>query len=123
MKSIKITYWTTTSIIALMMAFSAYSYFVNPMVKEGFTHLGFPGYFRIELGIAKLMAAIILLVAIPARIKEWAYAGLTFTFISAFIAHARSSDPTANMIGPVLFLLILTVSYITYHKLQKQARD
>ncbi len=119
MKSTKITYWISTSIISLMMVFSAFSYFTNPAVKDGFTHLGFPDYFRIELGMAKLIAAVILLVALPARIKEWAYAGLTFTFISAFLAHFCSGDPAANMIGPVLFLLILSVSYITYHKLQK----
>ncbi len=119
MKSIKITYWITTSIISLMMAFSAFSYFTNAVVKEGFTHLGFPDYFRIELGTAKILAAIVLLAPLAARIKEWAYAGLTFTFISAFIAHLCSGDPAANMIGPVLFQLILTVSYIMHHKLQK----
>lgn len=119
MKSTKITYWITTSIISLMMVLSAFSYFTNPTVKEGFTHLGFPDYFRIELGTAKILAAVILLIALPARVKEWAYAGLTFTFISAFIAHLCSGDRVANMIGPALFLLILAVSYITFHKLQK----
>jgi len=119
MKSTKITYWITTSIISLMMIFSAFSYFTNPAVKDGFAHLGFPDYFRIELGLAKIIAAIVLLAPLATRIKEWAYAGLTFTFISAFIAHLCSGDPAANMIGPVVFLVIMAVSYITFHKLYK----
>ena len=32
------------------MVFSAVSYFTNPMVAQGFHHLGFPDYFRQELG-------------------------------------------------------------------------
>lgn len=118
MKTTKITYWASTAIVALMMTFSAYSYFTNPMVKEGFQHLGFPDYFRVELAIAKLMGAVLLLIPIHQRIKEWAYAGFTVIFISAFIAHSASGDPTQNIIMPVIFLIPLAMSYFTYHKMQ-----
>ncbi len=120
MKAIKITYWTTTTIISLMMAFSAYSYFTNPEVAAGFNHLGFPDYFRVELGIAKLIAAIVLIVPLFPRVKEWAYAGLTITFISASIAHIASGDPTANVAMPLVMLAILAASYFTFHKTQQQ---
>jgi len=115
-KTIKIIYWISTALVSLMMIFSAYSYFTNPEVKQGFQHLGFPDYFRIELAIAKILGAIILLVPIKGEVKEWAYAGFVITFISAFIAHTASGDPIANRIGPIVFLLVLALSYFAYRK-------
>jgi uncharacterized membrane protein YphA (DoxX/SURF4 family) len=116
MKALKITYWTTTVIVALMMTYSAYAYLTQAAILQAFQHLGFPNYFRIELAVAKLIGAVLLLTPLTARIKEWAYAGFAFTFISAFIAHTASGDPMANRIMPIIFLAILTVSYITFHK-------
>lgn len=120
-KTMKITYWISTAIVSLMMIFSAYSYFTNPEVKQGFQHLGFPDYFRVELAIAKILGAIILLAPIKGQVKEWAYAGFAFTFISAFIAHSASGDPINNRIGPVVFLVVLALSYFTYHKAKSVA--
>jgi uncharacterized membrane protein YphA (DoxX/SURF4 family) len=117
MKTNKITYWTATVIVSIMMLFSAYSYLANPAVAQGFHHLGFPDYFRVELAIAKLIGAVLLLAPFAIRIKEWAYAGFAITFISAFVAHTVSGDPVANRLGPIVFLILLVTSYITYHKL------
>ncbi|TGN11195.1 DoxX family protein [Leptospira ilyithenensis] len=76
------------------MLFSASGYFANPQVAKGFKHLGFPDYFRVELAIAKIFGAIVLVIPqISGRIKEWAYAGPGITFISAANAHFQSSDP------------------------------
>jgi len=117
----KITYWITTGIVALMMIYSAYAYITQPTIVQGFQHLGFPGYFRIELAIAKLIGAVVLLAPVSAKLKEWAYAGFAITFVSAFIAHTASGDPVSARIMPLLFLVVLVVSYITYHKQQKAA--
>jgi len=122
MKKTKITYWTSTVLLALFMGFSAFSYFANPMAKLGFRHLGFPDYFRVELALAKILGAVLLLIPANSRIKEWVYAGFTITFISAFISHTASGDPTANMVMPLIFLAPLAVSYITYHKIQATKR-
>jgi uncharacterized membrane protein YphA (DoxX/SURF4 family) len=116
MKSIKITYWVTTVIVALMMLYSFYAYLTQAAVQQGFHHLGFPDYFRVELAIAKLIGAILLVAPIGARFKEWAYAGFTITFISAFIAHTASGDPVNYRAMPLIFLVLLIVSYVTYHK-------
>lgn len=117
MKAIKITYWITTSIVALMMIYSTYVYLTQAVMAQGFTHLGFPPYFRVELAIAKLIGGIVLLTPLTSRIKEWAYAGFAITFISAFIAHSASGDPVAMRIMPAIFLALLAVSY--YTKLRK----
>jgi uncharacterized membrane protein YphA (DoxX/SURF4 family) len=116
MKTIKITYWITTAIVALMMTYSTYAYLTQPVVAQAFHHLGFPDYFRVELAIAKIIGAIVLVAPIGTRFKEWAYAGFAITFVSAFIAHTASGDPMANRIMPVLFLVLLAVSYVTYRK-------
>jgi uncharacterized membrane protein YphA (DoxX/SURF4 family) len=121
MKTLKITYWVTTSIIALMMAYSTYAYLTQPAVAQAFVHLGFPSYFRIELAIAKLIGAVLILTPLSSKIKEWAYAGFTITFISAFIAHTASGDPVSARAMPVIFLALLAVSYYTYNKLPKAA--
>lgn len=121
MKTIKISYWVTTAIVGIMMAFSAYMYLTNPDMKQGFKHLGFPDYFRIELAIAKIIGAVLLLAPVPARFKEWTYAGFIIVFISAFVAHQASGDSFSNSMAPLIFLMLLLISYFTYQKWQKAA--
>lgn len=117
MKKNKIIYWASTGIIGAMMLFSAYGYLTSEALKAAFVHLGFPGYFRIELAIAKITGAIVLLVpVIPKRIKELAYFGFAITFISAFIAHTSSGDPISVAIMPLIFSGILLASYIYNNK-------
>jgi DoxX-like family len=117
MKKNKIIYWAATGIIALMMVFSAYSYLAKPEMTAAFKHLGFPDYFRVQLGIAKILGALILIIpVIPVKIKEWAYAGFGITFISAAIAHFISGDPAAMVIMPLLLLGILATSNVYLYK-------
>lgn len=119
MKSTKITYYVSTGLLSLAMAFSMLAYLSNPELKTGFQHLGFPDYFRIELGIAKGLAAIALW--LPFRLaKETAYIGLSISFLSAFIAHVAVGDPTFNIVYPVFIWAILLVSYVTHNKLSNE---
>lgn len=111
-------YWATTGIVALMMLFSAYSYLTNPeMIKAFPQHMGFPGYFRVELAIAKIIGVAALLLPLSPTVKEWAYAGFTITFVSAFIAHSAIADPIGARVFPILFLILLGLSYSSYKKL------
>lgn len=111
MKKDKIIYWVTTGLFGAMMLFSGYSYFANPQMAEGFKHMGFPDFFRVELGVAKIIGALVLLIPqIPTKIKEWAYAGFIITLISAAITHINAGDPTANVVTPLVMLVILLVS-------------
>ncbi len=118
MKRINIIYWIATALLALQMAFAGIMYFTSPEVATGFTHLGFPDYFRVELGIAKILAAVVLILPMfSLRVKDWAYAGLAIVLVSAFIAHA-SVDGAATGIAPLVSLVILAVSYVYAHKRQ-----
>jgi uncharacterized membrane protein YphA (DoxX/SURF4 family) len=116
MKSIKITYLATTLIVGLMMFYSAYAYLTQDAMVQAFHHLGYPDYFRVELAIGKVLGAILLIAPVSAKIKEWAYAGFVITFVSAFIAHTASGDPVNYRVMPVIFLVLMLVSYFTYHK-------
>jgi len=115
---LKIGYWITTSFIGVMMIFSAYSYIAMEQAKEGFVHLGFPDYFRLELAAAKALGGLALLLPCPPRIKEWAYAGFAITFVSAFIAHAVVDGPM-TAIGSIVAMILLSVSYVFGRKLGK----
>jgi DoxX-like family len=115
MKKDKIIYWTTTGVTILVMLFSIYKLY-TPFWKP----LGFPDYFRTELVIAKILGLIVLLVpGIPARIKEWTYAGFAIVLISASVAHFNTGDPFLHAIEPLGFLIILAVSNIYLHKLTR----
>ncbi|MBT2560703.1 DoxX family protein [Pedobacter sp. ISL-68] len=108
----KIIYWSTTGIISAMMLFSAFGYFTNADMKAAFVHLGFPDYFRIELGVLKVLGALTLILPmISDKVKSFAYFGFALAFVSAFIAHISSGDPIAVAIAPIVFLAILGVSY------------
>lgn len=119
MKKDIIIYWTTTGIITAMMLFSAYGYFTNQEMKGAFVHLGFPEYFRIELGVMKILGSLALILPmVPNKLKEFAYFGFTITFISAFIGHFASGDPISAPVMPLIFLGILATSYIYKNKVQ-----
>lgn len=94
-KTTTILYWIATGLFSLQMAFTAYAQLTLPQVAEMFTHLGFPDYFRIELSWAKLLGVVLLLAPVPARYKEWAYAGFAITLASALIAHFAVGDAPA----------------------------
>jgi hypothetical protein len=117
MKKNQIIYWVTTGLVGLMMAFSASQYFTNPQMMEAFKHLGFPDYFRVELGALKFIGALVLLVPqVPARIKEWAYAGFGIVLISAAYSHFSIGDAMSAVVTPLVVFGVLCVSYVYFHK-------
>ena len=109
----KLIYWVTTSLLAAQSLFAAFSYLSgSPQAVQGFAHVGYPQQLRIILGIAKLLGAITLVVPALPRLKEWAYAGFTFAWISAVIAHYLAKDGPITFI-PLILLVFLAVSYVT----------
>jgi hypothetical protein len=108
-------YWASTGLFAALMLFSAYAYFMAPEAREGFQHLGFPQWFRMELGAAKALGAIALLAPIPLFLKEWAYAGFFINLISAVIAHGMT-DGWGTAGGPLPFLAVLALSRVYWEK-------
>ena len=110
----KIAYWVSTGLVAALSLFAAFSYLSGaPQAVQGFTHVGYPQQLRIILGIAKLLGAITLLIPGWPRLKEWAYAGFTFAWISAHVAHHWAGDAAFEQFMPILLLILLAISYVT----------
>jgi len=109
----KVTYWVSTGVLVAMSVVAAFTYLSgSPQAVQGFAHVGYPQQLRVILGIAKLLGAVTLIVPGLPKLKEWAYAGFTFAWISAFVAHYLAKDgPKAFM--PLILLVLLFVSYLT----------
>lgn len=75
-----------------------------PSVRDLVTHLGYPSYFLVLLGSWKVLAAVALLVPRRALLKEWAYAGVFFTYTGAIVSHLT----TGYDLGEVPVLAVLT---------------
>lgn len=114
----QIIYWGTTSLVAAMLLWSAYTYFFSQATIDGVRTLGFPDFFRIQLAVLKIMAvAVLLLPQVPMQVKEWAYAGVGLFFLTAIIAHAVHKDPIFINLINVFFIGLLIISNIYLHKL------
>src|SRR5215210_6956932 len=109
----KIAYWGSTALVALALLGSLTYLTGSEQVVAGFAKAGYPQHLRIVLGIAKPLAAIVLLLPGIALLKEWAYAGVTFALGMATISGYLAGEPFPKWLMPVALLLVLAVSYAT----------
>ena len=120
MRKNKIIFWVATSIIILWEGVMPLStlLFTPQYVNAGTKPLAYPDYFAHALIIAKVLGVIaISFPKIPGKVKEWAYAGLAFNLIFAFISHACVDRNVMFMLLPLVVLGILAVSYLYNHKI------
>lgn len=117
MKRSVIGFWVVTTLFCLQIAFTAYAQLRLPQVAEAFAHLGFPDYFRVELSWAKLLGVVLLLAPVPARLKEWAYAGFAFDLGSAVIAHVAVGDGPQAWGWAVATFVLGALSYVSWRRL------
>lgn len=104
-------YYAVTALFCLQIGFTAYAQLALPQVSQAFAHLGFPAYFRVELSWAKFAGIAVLLGPVPARLKEWAYAGFAITLVSALIAHFSMGDGVQAWGWAAGTLLLWAASY------------
>ena len=111
-KSKLVGYWIATGLLAAAMALTAVAQDLPraPEVAKTVAHLGYPPYFPLITGPAKLVGAIVLVLPRLLVPKEWAYAGFAILFASAFASHLASGDgPMAA--APLVAFAILAASY------------
>jgi len=111
-----ISYWIITALFCLQMGFTAYAQLSLPQVAQMFTHLGFPDYFRVELSWAKVLGVVLLLAPVPARVKEWAYAGFAITLASALVAHFSVGDGPEVWSWAAVTSLLWALSYALWRR-------
>ena len=79
--------------------------------------LGYPPYFILLLGVAKLSGVITL--AVPGkllRLKEWVFAGLAFDVIFAFISNIVI-ETFVDAIPALVVFIVIMVTYAMFRKL------
>jgi hypothetical protein len=113
-----IGFWIVTALFCLQMSFTAYAQLRLPQVAEAFTHFGFPSYFRVELSWAKLLGVALLLAPVPARLKEWAYAGFAINLASALVAHLSVGDGPEAWGWAAATAVLWGLSYLFWRRLQ-----
>ena len=117
-RGVVIGFWIATILLCLQLGFTAYAQLRLPQVAAAFTHLGFPGYFRVEVSWAKLIGVVLLLAPVPTRLKEWAYAGFAIDLGSAIIAHLAVGDGPEAWGWAVGTALLWGLSYFFWRRLQ-----
>ena len=113
-----IGFWIVTAIFCLQIGFTGYAELQLPQVAAAFTHLGFPAYFRVELSWAKFFGIALLLLPVPVRLKEWAYAGFAIDLGSAVIAHLAVGDGPEAWSWAAGTFVLWGFSYFFWRRLQ-----
>ncbi len=121
MKKNKIIFWIATTIIFLWEGLMPLStlFFAPQYVNAGTKPLGYPDYFAYALIVFKVMGSVaIMLPKLPEKLREWAYAGLTFNLIFAVISHVAVDKNISFILMPIVVWGILAVSYVYNRKVQ-----
>ena len=109
------TGWIVTGLMAALMLLSAVPDVLRiPNALIVFKHLGYPPYLLVFLGTAKILGVVAVLVPGLPRIKEWAFAGLTFDVTGALYSHLSVGDPASVWAPAVLALALVVGSYVVY---------
>ena len=118
MKKTNIIYWILTILFGGFMLFSSIPDIlqVPSAVDMISTQLHYPAYFVLFLGVAKCFGAVAILIPGFPRIKEWAYAGLTYDLIAATYSQIALGVPANKWCFMLIFLALAAGSYIYYHK-------
>jgi hypothetical protein len=121
MKKTKIIFWVTTGLLSAMLGIGAvYDAISAKEAVDHVTRIGYPAYIVPFLGVAKILGIIAILVPKYPRLKEWAYAGITYDLIGAFYSHIAFGDGPDMWAGFLIGFVLIAVSYIYHHKLQRE---
>jgi hypothetical protein len=108
----KIIYWIATIWLALGMTSTGIVQLMQVKEEaEMFARLGYPSYLMTILGAWKILGVIAVLVPKFPLVKEWAYAGFFFTMSGAIVSHLVCADPAKEFFGPVLLIVLTSVSW------------
>jgi hypothetical protein len=120
MKKYTIMFWVSTLLIFFFEGVMSALTGNSEMAIQGITSLGYPVYFASMLTVFKVVGSLILVIPqVPRNVKEWAYAGFGIDFIAAFVSMWVVFGFMPMLLLPLVAFLVLTVSYVSYHKMKK----
>src|SRR4029079_11771539 len=107
MKKGEASYWGLTGLWAAFILMSSIPDVLRvPGAVAVFMHLGYPAYLLPFLGTAKTLGVVAVLFPGLPRLKEWAYAGLTFDLMGALYSHLSVGDPPGTWLFPAFGLIL-----------------
>jgi hypothetical protein len=110
-KARSIGYWVTTGVLVFCMTGGIFELLGAKATIDGIVRLGYPQYIIPALGLGKVLAILAILWPGVPRLKEWAYAGIFFNMIGAFVSHVAHHDPTWILIVTVTIAAITLASW------------
>ena len=114
--------WAVTGLMAALMLLSAVPDVLRiPGALAVFRHLGYPPYLLVFLGTAKILGVGVVLAPGVLRLKEWAFAGLTFDLTGALYSHLSVGDPASAWMPAAIGLALMAGSYVAYRKRPSRA--
>lgn len=119
-KTIKITYWVLNILFCLFHVMDAIGGLTQAKAGvDAMQAMGYPLYLMSFLAVLKLLGVIALLQDKFKTIKEWAFAGFSFTLIGAAVSHACIDDNPVFVVLPVVFLAVLLTLYYFWRKFEQ----
>lgn len=93
-----IAYWVTTGLLVFCMTGGIFELLGLATTMNGIMRLGYPSYIIPALGLGKVLAILAILWPGLPRLKEWAYAGIFFNMVGAFVSHVAVKDATWSIV-------------------------
>jgi hypothetical protein len=114
-RRITYAYWSLTIALCLFITLSALGDLTSSeTVVRDLQQLGYPAHLALFLGAAKLLAVATLLVPGLPRLKEWAYAGLSFDLIGAIYSALAIGVVDSDVAMASVALTLLAGAYISF---------
>jgi hypothetical protein len=121
---ITISYWFTTLLYSILKLYGAF-FFISSNSQDYLIFLGLPNWFSFEFGFGLFLGGLILVFPFfPPRLKEWAYVAFGIVELSGFIANlSLNSFKLVISITMIISILLLVVSYQTFHKIYQNHKN
>ncbi|MFI6868748.1 DoxX family protein [Nocardia sp. NPDC050406] len=111
-RALTVLFWIVTGLLLVELVYGGYTDVVyTDQVEEVLDRLGYSHDFSVLLGIAKWLAAVVILLPRLPRWKEWAYAGVVFIDGGAVYSHIAAGDGFSLWLPPLLFGLLTLLSW------------
>lgn len=107
-------YLLLTALLVLWMTAGGVAALIGlPLLLDRMARLGYPPYFAMLLGAAKLIGAVLIGLPINRYLRLWAYAGVSFEVVAAALSYAAAGYPVESL-PPLLFLALVLGSCLLW---------
>jgi uncharacterized membrane protein len=113
MKNSKLViYWVATVLMSVGMFGSGVAQIIRAkQMVDIINHVGYPLYVMTILGVWKILGVITILLPGFKLQKEWAYAGFFFLMSGALFSHLAMGDGGKAILGPMMQLVFISLSW------------